>query len=195
MARLKPGVRVPARTLSTIKGEVVSLPDPGGLTHLQFRRFAGCPVCSLHLRSFVMRREEIAGAGVREVVLFHSSAAALRTYAGDLPLAVVADPDKRLYAEYGVEASSRALLNPRSWGVIARSVWASLVEIILRRAPTPSMNPEGGRYGLPADFLIGPDGAVLACRYGEHLDDNWSVDDLLALAEAARPAGQAQAAE
>jgi len=31
------------------------IPEPDGLVHLQFRRFAGCPVCNLHLRSFASR--------------------------------------------------------------------------------------------------------------------------------------------
>jgi hypothetical protein len=30
--------------------------------------------------------------------------------------------------------------------------------------------------------LIAPDGRVVACKYGAHADDQWSVDDLLALA-------------
>jgi hypothetical protein len=33
--------------------------------------------------------------------------------------------------------------------------------------------------GLPADFLIDPDGSVVAVHYGRHADDQWSVDQLL----------------
>jgi hypothetical protein len=36
--------------------------------------------------------------------------------------------------------------------------------------------------GLPADFLIEPDGRVRAARYGRHANDQWSVDELLSLA-------------
>jgi hypothetical protein len=45
------------------------------------------------------------------------------------------------------------------------------------------VNPAGGRFGLPADFLIAPDGTVLACKYGVHAYDQWSGDDLLTLAK------------
>ena len=38
--------------------------------------------------------------------------------------------------------------------------------------------------GMPADFLIDTDGTVLAAKYGEHGADQWSVDELLALAKA-----------
>ena len=36
-----------------------------------------------------------------------------------------------------------------------------------------------------ADFLIAADGQVLACKYGVHADDQWSVDELLRLVRAA----------
>jgi hypothetical protein len=42
------------------------------------------------------------------VVLFYSTPAEVRTYARDLPFDVVADPDKQLYEEFGVETSLRA---------------------------------------------------------------------------------------
>jgi hypothetical protein len=38
---------------------------------------------------------------------------------------------------------------------------------------------------LPADFLIGSDGRVLAAKFGRHADDQWSVDELLDMAGAA----------
>jgi hypothetical protein len=46
---------------------------------------------------------------------------------------------------------------------------------------------QGGEkhLGLPADFLIGSDGRVLAAKFGRHADDQWSVDELLDLAGAA----------
>jgi hypothetical protein len=37
---------------------------------------------------------------------------------------------------------------------------------------------------MPADFLIAPDGGVVARKYGEHADDQWSVDEILRLATA-----------
>uniref|UniRef100_UPI000AD25EA9 AhpC/TSA family protein n=1 Tax=Nocardia lijiangensis TaxID=299618 RepID=UPI000AD25EA9 len=113
---------VTMRTSTTITGVEVPIPDPDCLVHLQFRRFAGCPVCNLHLRSIVTRRAEIAAANIREVIVFHSHADELRKYAEDLPLDVIADPDRILYREFGVESSPRALLDPRGWPAIARAV-------------------------------------------------------------------------
>ena len=51
-------------------------------------------------------------------------------------------------------------------------------------ADRPSGEPEGGPLGLPADLLIAADGKVNASDYGRHAYDQWSEDQLLALAKA-----------
>lgn len=181
--KLKIGDVVSGRLLTTISGAAVALPDPERLTHLQFRRFAGCPICNLHLRSFTRRLDEIEAAGVREVAVFHSTDAEMRQYEDHLPFAAIGDPDKRLYREFGVEAGARALANPRAILAIARTLVPVTLETIARRKLTANLAPQGGRLGLPADFLIAPDGRVLAAKYGAHADDQWSVDDVLALAQ------------
>ena len=180
------GAVVPARKLATVAGDRIAVPDAELLTHLQFRRFAGCPVCNLHLRSMARRHDEIVAAGVREVVVFHSSDDDLRTYVTDLPFALIGDPSRRLYKEFGVEASPRSLLDPRAWWPIARSVLHASAVVITRRGPLPPLKPPGGRFGLPGDFLLAPDGQVLAAHYGSHADDQWSVDDLLRLVPTVR---------
>jgi AraC-like DNA-binding protein len=49
--------------------------------------------------------------------------------------------------------------------------------------------------GLPADFLIGTDGRVLALKYGTDAYDQWSVDELLAIARKHAPAKRELAQE
>ncbi|MFF2203485.1 peroxiredoxin-like family protein [Streptomyces sp. NPDC058145] len=178
----KPKATVERRDLTAVSGDHVAVPDPDRLIHLQFRRFAGCPVCNLHLRTVVQRHQEIGAAGVREVVVFHSPTEELAPHVVDLPFAVVADPDRRLYAEFGVERAPRALLDPRVWGPILRAVVSGTWNVVRGREHLPSAGPHGGRLGLPGDFLIAPDGRVLAAKYGEHAYDQWSVDELLELA-------------
>lgn len=174
------------RELADISGGLVTVPDGRHLLHLQLRRFAGCPICSLHLQSVARRHDEIVRAGIREVVVFHSFEDELRKHAADLPFAIVADPHKRLYVEFGVEAAPRALLHPSAWAPfvhgILRRTWATL----RRRGHLPPLLPHGGPFGLPADFLIAKDGRVIASKYGNHAFDQWSVDELLALAQSDR---------
>ena len=177
---LNTGDRVNARTLTTIEGAAVALPAADGLLHLQFRRFAGCPICSLHMHEVASRHDEITTAGIAEVVVFHSSAERLRRYQADLPFAVVADPDRKLYQEFGVQNSIRGVLNRN----VARAVGRGMRETRSARSLAGSLGPTENHLGMPADFLIAPDGAVVARKYGEHADDQWSVDELLRLATA-----------
>jgi peroxiredoxin len=182
--QLRLGDVVVARTLTSVTGAQVQVPDPDCVVHLQFRRFAGCPICNLHLRSVVRRHDQIVAAGIREVVLFHTPEAELRRHIDGLPFAVVSDPDKRMYAEFGVESSPRALLNPRAWPGMLKGVVLALTGYLKRSTRPPKLVPHGGRLGLPADVLVAPDGRVLACKYGVHADDQWSVDELLEVAAA-----------
>jgi peroxiredoxin len=179
MTEVNVGNLLKHRELLTIQGEPVQIPEPNRLVHLQFRRYAGCPICNMHLRSINQRHEEILSAGIREVVVFHSSAKTMLEFQGELPFAVIADPDKKLYVEFGVESSLKAVLNPRAplAGFRARSVVHSV---------RGAMGIGEKHLGLPADFLIGPNGLVLAAKYGKHASDQWSVDELLDLARSHR---------
>ena len=180
--KVRRGDTIRIRDLVTVDDAAILVPDPTRLTHLQFRRFAGCPICSLHLQSTAARLSEIAAAGIREVVLFHSTPQELWTYAGGLPFDVVADPDKQLYKRFGVETSLRGVLDPRAWAPLLKSMLRrNGREGSLTSAGAP-VHPTGGRLGLPADILIDHAGTVLACKYGRHAYDQWSVDELLALA-------------
>lgn len=185
--RLKVGDQFPQLTLIEMTGAPIAIPDPSGaLTHLQFRRFAGCPICNLHLRSISGRLDEISAAGVREVVIFHSTPTELRKYEDDLPFAVIGDPEKELYRRFGVEASAKAILKPGAWRALPRGWWhAARTAMTKRRALLPA-HPTNGNLGLPADILIDAGGRVVAAKYGEHAYDQWSVDELLALAVATR---------
>jgi peroxiredoxin len=173
-ARLRAGETFIPRELHTLAGGTVRIPDPRKLVHLQMRRYAGCPICSLHLRSFVRRRDDLARAGVREVAVFHSSAEELRKVHADLPFDVVADPTRKLYAAFGCATSPLALLHPRGFFAVLRGAAA-------RASRAPGAGVSDGLFGLPADFLVAPDGKLLAVKYGKHADDQWSVDELLSL--------------
>ena len=171
--QLTAGAAFPLTHLQNIHGMEVVLPDPQShWVHLQFRRFAGCPICNLHLHSFVTRHAEIEAAGIHEVVVFHSPNSSLLPFQGSFPFDVIGDPQKKLYRQFGVETSIYSILNP--------GAWPAMFEGHALR-DRPSGDPEGGPLGLPADILIAPDGRVFASHYGKHAYDQWSVDELLVM--------------
>lgn len=173
--KLREGQQTPPLHVRTIHGVELQIPGGNrGLFHVQFRRFAGCPICNLHLQSFRQRYAEIESAGVKEIAIFHSSADELLPFQGQFPFAVVGDPKKELYRLYVVESSIAAFFGLSAWV-------ASVKGILSTDKPDPFRIPNGGFLGLPADFLITPDGVVAAAHYGKHAYDQWGVDDLLSL--------------
>jgi peroxiredoxin len=128
------------------------------------------------------RHDQIVGAGICEIVVFHSTAADMLPHQGQLPFAAVADPSRKLYRDFGVTASPRAVLhpkartsplNPRAYPLILRG---------RRSGGSPAPRHGDTALGLPADFLIEPDGRVREAKYGRHASDQWSVDELIRLA-------------
>jgi hypothetical protein len=180
---LNAGDTIEPHKLEALSGELVPVPDPDHLVHLELRRFAGCPVCNLHLRSVVVRNDELRAAGVREVVVFHSSVADLHKYQAELPFDVIPDPDRKLYAEFGVESKPKAILSPAAWPAIFKGLGRSIAATVKGKEHAPPVKPAGGSIGLPGDFLIASDGKVIASKYGEHAYDQWTVDEVLTLAK------------
>lgn len=172
--KLTPGMVAPAISTTSIHGQPLQLPDAASrFVHLQFRRFAGCPICNFHLHTLKLRIDEIQAAGIREVVVFHASTAEMLKYQGQLPFDCIADPGKALYRQFGVDSHWLAALHPRA-------MWAAMRG--LATAARLPLRMEGGVTGLPADFLIDASGQLRAVHYGQHAYDNWDVDTLLRLA-------------
>jgi peroxiredoxin len=173
--KFKPGDIIPATTLESVTGEPIKLPDPNRLVHLQFRRFVDCPICNTHVAELRRRAREIEAAGIKEVIVFHSSAKSIRSHQKDVPFALVGDPNKVLYKEFGLE-TSLAFVSLRALGAAMRGMAHG--HFGLRLFP-------GGPLGLPGDFLIAPSGQIKAAKYGTDAYDQWSVDELIAHARGA----------
>src|SRR5215469_16719226 len=171
LAKFKLGDIVPATTLESVTGEPIKLPDPNRLVHLQFRRFVDCPICNTHIAELRRRARQIDAAGIKEVIVFHSSAESIRSYQKDLPFVLVGDPKKVHYKEFGVEASLR-FLSLKALGAAVRGIAQGNFGLGVL---------DGGPLGLPADFLIAPSGRIIAVKYGTNAYDQWSVNELIAL--------------
>ncbi len=174
MPRYQAGQTIDPRHLISIADQAISIPHQQQLTHLQFRRFAGCPMCNLHIRSFIQGYAALAEAGIQEVAVFHSSKTAMLASHAAAPFALIADPTKKLYAAFGVDSSIWAVLHPKSW-------LPALKGLFKHGAGMPEKGQDP--LGLPADFLIAPDGTIVACKYGVHGYDQWSLSEVLQLAQ------------
>jgi peroxiredoxin len=170
----------PTLELIASSGQPVRVPDPDGdYVHLQLRRFAGCPICNLHLRSIVERHAEIRSHGIREVVVFHSTAEELSKHEAEMPVPLIPDPGRELYRRFGVERAPSSLLSGRALRAAMAGQASAIRNRTTKRGLLGPVKPTGGRFGLPADFLIAPDGRVAAVKFGRHAYDQWTVDELL----------------
>ena len=77
-------------------------------------------------------------------------------------------------------------------GLWPRLASASLTHISSDHAPSTVEQKRKGMdniwncpFGLPGDFLIAPSGRIKAVKYGTHAYDQWSVDELIRLANGA----------
>jgi peroxiredoxin len=166
--KFKPGDMLPTTAMEAVTGETINLPDPKRLVHLQFRRFVDCPMCNTHVAELKKRAREIEAAGIKEVLVFHSSPKSIRSYQKDVPFLMVGDPKKVFYKEFGVETSLGFMsLN---------ALWAAMRGLAHGHF---GLRLSGGPLGLPADFLIAPSGRIKAVKYGTDAYDQWSVDELL----------------
>ena len=174
------GERLPPLQFMDLHRNAVDLPRPQ-LVHLQFRRFAGCPVCNLHVQTFARADQQLKNAAVLTVAFFHSTAAQMAPYQGKLPFPCVPDAERRWYRYFGVERSLAAVVHPRVIGAALKGLLTA-----------PSNPFVGGlqQTGLPADFMVDRDNVIVATRYGSHANDHWSVDEVLSLAQAASETGR-----
>lgn len=140
-------------------------------THIQFRRFSGCPICNTHIGSMISNKQRLDEAGIREVLFFHSSQQEVASFHQDLPFDAIGDKEKRFYRQFGVE-SSLFYLSLAALAAGLQSISRGKIGI----------QPTGGVLGLPAEFLIAPDGSIKAAHYGKHAYDQWTVDKVLSLA-------------
>lgn len=172
MKKISTDTNIELLNLESIQGEKVSIPHDINFTHLQFRRFAGCPMCNLHIQNFIQNHQTLLSNGIQEVAVFHSTKASLLSHHAEAPFPLIADPDKLLYREFGVEQSIFSILHPRAWVAGIKGLFVPSIGL-----------PNFGEsvIGLPADFLINNLGKVVAFKYGTHAYDQWELEEVIDL--------------
>jgi peroxiredoxin Q/BCP len=172
--RLQPGQQAPSFTAETVDGGTVTLGQfEGKPLLLMFFRYASCPMCNLRLHDFAREYPRLQERGLQAVAFFHSPVEQIRAHAGKraYPFPLAADSQLRVYREYGVETSwPRFLMSmalPSFYVDWMRSMrhgfWGGAA---LRMA------------GMPADFLIGPDGRIQRVHYGQSIGDHLPIDEI-----------------
>lgn len=173
MKKLLKGSKLSSMTLIDVYGNSVEIPDGKRFIHLQFRRFSGCPICNVHLGRMSARSAELKANNIKEVIIFYSEDEKIKDHLSDIPFILIGDPKKKIYQQFGVEKSLMSVMNPLAWPAAIFGVVKKITKP-LRFFPTG----EESMFGLPADFLISPDGTVCDLNYGKHAYDQWDFETL-----------------
>jgi thioredoxin-dependent peroxiredoxin len=175
--RLKPGDKAVPFSVETIEGKTISLEMFAGKPLLlMFYRYASCPMCNLRLRDFAQHYRRLHERGLEVVALFHSPARNIRRNAGkqQAPFPLVADPQFKVYRDYGVETSW-----PRFFlSMLLPSFYIDWIRS-MRYGFWGGVDWQMGK--MPADFLIGPDGRILKTHYGREIGDHLAVKEVEAV--------------
>lgn len=168
--KLSPGVQAPAFSLPDLYGKPVSLEAfRGRKVLLSFYRYASCPFCNLRVHQLSQRAPEWQARGLDLVAVFQSPRESILEYAGSepRPFAILPDPGRGLYRQYGVEGS---------WGGFLK---AGLQVGKLAAAMKEGFMPgkmEGDINMVPADFIIDEEGRVRVAYYGRDISDHLPED-------------------
>lgn len=164
------GMVAPAFETEYLFGNSVSLSRYIGKTLLlSFFRNAACAICNLRVHQLIQRYPAYQRDGLEILAVFESPPESILQYVGKqvAPFPIIADPTARLYDLYDVEVSQfkveETISRPASQEVIAEAA----------KAGFPLTKEEGSNfYRIPADFLIGPTGAVEVAHYARYVTDH-----------------------
>ena len=175
--KFKIGDIAPTEKVTTIEDQEILLKGGNGIIHFQLRRFSGCPICNVHLKSIASHYSEIQACGVKEVIVLHSSADIIKENQGSVEwakeLTFIADPTKALYKSFGATQS----------GIMSLLSAATLKAVFNGKAITKLFKREGAEAGKnqnPMEALIDTaTGEIIDIHYGKSFYDQWSVEELM----------------
>lgn len=164
--RIQPGQPAPDFTATVFRREPLVLSSlRGRKVWLAFFRYAGCPLCNLRVHQMIQRHDAWQAKGLSIVAVFQAPVDEVAANVGEqnAPFPIVCDPDEKLYALYGVEASLAGFLSPKNIPLAAEALKAGFGPGTMH----------GTKTRLPADFLIDEQGTVRESFYapviGEHI--------------------------
>lgn len=156
--RLQPGSAVPDFTADVFAGPALTLSSlRGNPVWLAFFRYSGCPLCNLRVQQMITRYAELTATGMRIVAVFQAPLDEIARNVGkqNAPFPIVSDPDEKLYALFGLEASLSGYISPANAPIMVDAVKAGFLMGTMH----------GTKTRLPADFLIDAQGQLVEAFY------------------------------
>lgn len=171
--RLTPGSTAPLFTAESLGGRSVSLEQLRGRpVLLKFYRFATCPVCNLHMHTFIQDYRMVAATGLTTVAFYHSPPEKLAMSQREAtPFDLIPDPGKVVFKTYGVERGLR--------GMVSTAVMRDYAKALAAGYPAGMFTQDGGITGNPADFIVDANGRIAYAHYGSQYADSLTAPEVV----------------
>ncbi len=176
--KINPNQSAPDFSTTDAYGQPLSLHDlKGKKVLLSFQRFVGCPICNVRMHELLGAYDSLRHHNLEVVVVYESSPENLLRYTQDakLPFRLIADPEARLYDQYGVGRSLGKMLSGMFQGGMKKVREGE--KMYGQKLPR-----DGSLTRVEADFLIDPAGRVVTAHYGRFVGDDLPLTDIKAFA-------------
>ncbi|MFK7953226.1 MAG: peroxiredoxin-like family protein [Ekhidna sp.] len=172
----------PAFHLKDIFDREINLKEYHGKKVLvAFFRHAGCPFCNTRVHSLEKKHKELKAKGLEMIFFFESTKELLSSsdfHNSISPIPLIADPEKTIYARYGVENSGVKSAKSHIFSLLPK-----VVEAKLKGLPVHMMEGNESIKTIPAEFLINERGLVKKIHYAKGLRERMSIDLITEFAE------------
>jgi len=143
---------------------------------LGFFRNVNCPFCNLRVHELTKLREALESKNMVMIFMFESSNAHLKRssfHQEVSPIPLIGDPEKKIYAQYGVEASVfKALSTLFTSGVMADFKKGNSL-------PLPQeKDKDASQTMIPGDFLIDENFNIVKAYYGKDIRDHIAISEI-----------------
>lgn len=176
--KITPNQPAPDFSTTDAYGQPLSLHDlKGKKVLLSFQRFVGCPICNVRMHELLGAYDSLKRQNLELVVVYESSPENLLKYTEDakFPFRLIADPEAKLYAQYGVGRSLGKMLNGMFHGGMKKARDGG--KLYNQKLPR-----DGSLTRVEADFLIDPAGRVITAHYGHFVGDDLPLDEIRSFA-------------
>lgn len=175
-------VTAPQFVLPDIYGNNIDLSVfKGKKVLLGFFRHAGCPFCNLRVHSLLKSQDAFRAKNLEMIFFFESEAKLMlqSSFHRDVsPVPLISDPQKIMYATYGIENSPAKSTKSHLTSFIVTAIKAKLAQV-----PMHLMAGNESISTMPAEFLIDENSIIRKMHYSQNLNDRLGLDVILEFAD------------
>lgn len=164
-------------SVADIYGKQINLSDfKGHKIHLGFFRNVNCPFCNLRVHQLSKLNADFEAKDVKVIYFFESDSRLLLKsifHQEISPIPLIGDPQKKIYAQYGVEPSVLKSIST----LFSKDALKDIKAGSALHLPVEK-DKQATQTLIPADFLIDEKFTIQTAHYGKHLNDHISIDEI-----------------